>query len=272
MKKTIVLATVALTFWAGASAQTIKVKGSDTTLPLTQKEAEVFMKTNKNARVSVTGGGSGVGVASLIDGSTDIAMSSRPLKMDERMKLKAAKVTYKQVVIANDALSVIVNPTNEISRLTRQQLEDIFTGKVNNWKQLGGADLRIVAYSRESSSGTYEFFKDHVMKKKNFANNVLSMSATGAVMQSVSQTKGAIGYVGLAYLEKKVKPLAVSFDGKNFIEPTVANATRGKYPITRPLFYFYNVKSEIKVAPFINFILSPRGQQIIKMNGYIPLK
>ncbi|WP_047446664.1 PstS family phosphate ABC transporter substrate-binding protein [Alistipes sp. ZOR0009] len=272
MNKTIILAAAALLVWTESSGQTIKIKGSDTTLPLTQKEAEIFMKTNKSARVSVTGGGSGVGVAALIDGSTDIAMSSRPLKMDERMKLKAAKVTYKQVVIANDALSVIVNPTNKISKLTRQQLEDIFTGKINNWKQVGGTDLRIVAYSRESSSGTYEFFKDHVMKKKNFANNVLSMSATGAVMQSVSQTKGAIGYVGVAYLEKKVKPLAVSFDGKTFIQPTVANATSGKYPITRPLFYFYNVKSEKVVAPFINFILSPRGQQIVKMDGYIPLK
>lgn len=229
------------------------------------------MKTNKNARVSVTGGGSGVGVASLIDGSTDIAMSSRPLKMDERMKLKAAKVTYKQVVIANDALSVIINPSNKVTKLTRQQLEDIFTGKVTNWKQVGGADMRVVVYSRESSSGTYEFFKDHVMKKKNFANNVLSMSATGAIIQSVSQTKGAIGYVGLAYLDKKVKSVAVSFDGKLFIEPTVANAAVGKYPITRPLYYFYNTKSEKIVAPFISFILSQRGQQIVKMDGYIPL-
>lgn len=272
MKNSLILAASFLMISSAVFGQTVRIKGSDTTLPLSQKEAEIYMNTNKSSKISVSGGGSGVGVAALIDGSTDIAMSSRPLKMDEKMKLKAAKVTYKEVVIANDALSVIVNPSNKVSKLTRAQLEAIFTGKITNWKEVGGDNLKIIVYSRESSSGTYEFFKDHVLQKKNFANNVLSMPATGAIIQSISQTKGAIGYVGVAYLEKKVKPIAVSFDGKNYIQPSVANAVAGKYPITRPLFYFYDVKKEALVKPFISFILSPKGQGIVKEDGYIPLK
>ena len=272
MKKTLFLALSGFLLSVSAFGQTITIKGSDTTLPLSQKEAEVFMKINKTSKISVTGGGSGVGISALMSGTTDIAMSSRPLKLDEKMKLKAAKVSYKEVIIAKDALSVIVNPTNKVSKLTRQQLEGIFTGKITNWNQVGGDNMKIVVYSRESSSGTYEFFKDHVLNKKNFANNVLSMPATGGIIQSVSQTKGAIGYVGVAYLDKKVKPIAVSFDGKNFVEPTVANAMSGKYPITRPLYYFYDTKNEKRVLPFINFILSPKGQSIVKEDGYIPVK
>ena len=155
----------------------------------------------------VTGGGSGVGFAALLTGTTDIAMASRSMKMDEKLKMNETGKAYKEVIIAKDALSVIVNPANKIGQLTREQLEGIFTGKITNWKQVGGEDLAIVVYSRETSSGTYEFFKEHVLNKKNFGPKVLLMPATGAIVQSVSQTKGAIGYVGLAYLEKTVKSL-----------------------------------------------------------------
>lgn len=275
MTKTVnrlILAATALLITTTSLGQTLKVMGSDTTLPLTQQEAEAFGKINKNQWVSVTGGGSGVGISALITGNTDIAMSSRPLKFYERIKLQTEKIDYKQVEIAKDALSVIVHPSNKVSRLTRQQMEDIFTGKVTNWKQVGGSDLRIIVYTRESSSGTYEFFKDHVMAKKNFARTALSMSATGAIIQSVSQTKGAIGYVGLAYLNKKVKPLAVSYDGKTFVQPTLVNAISGKYPITRGLYYFYDSKKSRRVSPFISFVLSPRGQKIVKDDGYIPVR
>jgi phosphate transport system substrate-binding protein len=257
---------------AATLGQTVKIIGSDTVLPLTQKEAEMFIKTNKDASIAVTGGGSGVGIAALTEGTTDIAMTSRSLKFYEKIKLQTAKIAYKQVEIAKDALSVIVHPSNKVSRLNRQQLEDIFTGKITNWKQVGGSDMRIIVYTRETSSGTYEFFKDHVMGKKNFARTALSMSATGAVIQSISQTKGAIGYVGLAYLNKKVKPIAVSFTGKGYVAPTVQNALSGKYPITRPLYYFYDVKREKAVMPFISFVLSEKGQQIVKEDGYIPVK
>jgi phosphate transport system substrate-binding protein len=250
-----------------------KLKGSDTVLPLSQKEAESYMKANKANKITVTGGGSGVGLAALVDNTTDIAMSSRKIKMDEKMKLQDAGRAYKEIIIAYDALSVIVNPSNKVSQLTREQLEGIFTGKIKNWKEVGGDDMQIVAYSRETSSGTYEFFKEHVMNKKNYASNVLNMPATGAIVQSVSQTKGAIGYVGLAYSEGNVKALKVSYDkGKTYIAPSMATAKDKTYPIVRPLYYYYLTTAEKAVKPFVDYVLSATGQKIVEEIGYIPLK
>ena len=245
----------------------IVVKGSDTCLPLSQQEAEAFGK--KGGNVTVTGGGSGVGIAALIAGSCDIAQASRPMKFDEKQKMSDAGKTAKEVIIAHDALAVVVHPENSVSQLTRQQLEQIYTGKITNWKEVGGADMKIVVYCRESSSGTYEFFKEHVMKNKNYATTVLSMPATGAIIQSVKQTKGAIGYVGLAYLNKEVKALKVSYDGKSFVEPSVANAKNKTYPIVRPLFYYYNANSEKKVKPFIDFVKSSEGQRLVDKVGFV---
>ncbi len=262
---------VALTLYTGVSfAQ--KIKGSDTVLPLSQKEAESYMKLNKAAKITVTGGGSGVGLAALVDNTTDIAMSSRKIKMDEKIKLQDAGRAYKEITVAYDALSVIVNPSNKVTQLTREQLEGIFTGKIKNWKEVGGDDMQIVAYSRESSSGTYEFFKDHVLNKKNYASSVLNMPATGAIVQSVSQTKGAIGYVGLAYMEKNVKALKVSYDkGKTYVAPSMETAKDKTYPVVRPLYYYYLATVEKTVKPFIDYILSAEGQKIVEQVGYIPL-
>ena len=254
-------------------AQKLKIKGSDTVLPLTQTEAEEYMKKNKSASIMVTGGGSGVGIAALENGTTDIAQSSRSLKMDEKLNLKDKGKAFKEVIIAYDALAVIVHPSNKVAQLTREQLESIYTGKITNWKQVGGADMKIVVYSRETSSGTYEFFKEHVMSNKNFAGSALLMPATGAIVQSVSQTKGAIGYVGLAYLEKSVKPLKVSYDqGKTFVAPSVKAAKNKTYPISRPLYYYYLTSVEKTVIPFVKFVLSSAGQQLVLKTGYVPLK
>jgi phosphate transport system substrate-binding protein len=249
------------------------VKGSDTVLPLSQKEAEVYMKRNAGQSLTIIGGGSGVGIAALIDNTTDIAMSSRSLKMDERMRLQDAGKAFKETIIAYDALSVIVNPKNPVSKLTREQLEAIFTGKIKNWKEVGGENMPIVVYSRESSSGTYEFFKEHVMNKKNYASSVLNMPATGAIVQSVSQTKGAIGYIGLAYLSSTVKDVAVSYNkGKSYTNASMETAKNKTYPIVRPLFYYYLKTKEARVKPYIDFILSAEGQKIVQQVGYIPLR
>jgi phosphate transport system substrate-binding protein len=271
MKKFLVIAVITCLF-ADAYSQKLVIKGSDTVLPLTQKEAEMYMKKNSGRSITVVGGGSGVGIAALTDNSTDIAMSSRKIKMDERMKLQDAGRPFKEVIVANDALSVIVNPSNKVSQLTRAQIEGIYTGKIKNWKEVGGDDMIIVVYSRETSSGTYEFFKEHVMNRKNYASSVLNMPATGAIIQSVSQTKGAIGYVGLAYATKEVKDIAVSYDGKTFVMPSVTAAKDKSYPIVRPLYYYYPSSKEASVKPFIDYVLSAEGQKLVDEVGYISIK
>jgi len=271
MKK-IIIAAVALLLHVHTFGQKIVLKGSDTVLPLAQKEAEKYMKANSGKSVTVVGGGSGVDIAALLDATTDIAMSSRRLKMDERLKLQEAGKAVKEVVICNDALSVIVNPANKVGKLTREQIEGIYTGKIKNWKEVGGDDLAIVVYARETSSGTYEFFKEFVMNRKNYASSVLNMPATGAIIQSVSQTKGAIGYVGLAYVDKEVKDVAVSYDkGKTFVNASKETALNKTYPIVRPLFFYYPSSKEALVKPFVTYVLSAEGQKTVDEVGYILL-
>ena len=265
--KTIVIGVTLITIILPFANAQIVVKGSDTCLPISQQEAEAFGK--KGGNVTVTGGGSGVGIAALIAGTCDIAQASRPMKFDEKQKMSEAGKTPKEVIIGYDALAVVIHPENPVTQLTRSQLEQIYTGKITNWKEVGGADMKIVVYSRESSSGTYEFFKEHVMKNKNYASSVLSMPATGAIIQSVKQTKGAIGYVGLAYVNKEVKAVKISYDGKTYVAPTVANAKNKSYPVVRPLFYYYSANSEKKVKAFIDFVKSNEGQQIVDKVGYI---
>ena len=167
----IVLAFLSLT----ANAQ--RIKGSDTVLPIAQQTAEQFMKQHPDGRVTVTGGGTGVGISALMDNTTDIAMASRPIKFIEKMKIKEAGEEVEEVIVAYDALAVVVHPSNPVKQLTRKQLEDIFRGKITNWKQVGGEDQKIVVYSRETSSGTYEFFKESVLKNKNYMAGSLSMPA-----------------------------------------------------------------------------------------------
>ncbi len=269
--KRIFLTLAVLAVAAGVQAQ--KIKGSDTMLPLSQQEAEDFMKTNPSRSVIVTGGGSGVGISALVEGTTDLAQASRKIKFDEKQKLQEGGKTVREVIAAWDALAVVVHPSNRVKKLTREQMEGIFTGKITNWKQVGGDDMKIVPYSRETSSGTYEFFKESVLRNKNYVNGIMSMPATGAIIQSVSQTKGAIGYVGLAYLSKNVTAVQVSYDkGVTYVEPSVANAKNKTYPIVRPLYYYYTANNEAKVKPYIDFVLSARGQEIVSGVGFISVK
>ncbi len=248
-----------------------RIKGSDTVLPVSQKEAEVFMLEYPSETVIVTGGGSGVGISSLLEGTTDIAQSSRKIKFDEKLKLKNNGKDVEEFIVAYDALAVIVHPDNPINKLTREQLDSIFTGRINNWKELGGPDLKIVTYARETSSGTYEFFKESVLKHKNYKSGIMSMPATGSVIQSISQTKGAIGYVGLAYLNKNVKALSVSYDkGQNYFYPTLSMDS--DYPIVRPLYFYYIQKDIQAISKLLDFIKSEKGQQIIIQIGFIPNK
>ncbi|MDR0982799.1 MAG: PstS family phosphate ABC transporter substrate-binding protein [Culturomica sp.] len=271
MKKILLITAILLSVVYIISAQ--KIKGSDTVLPLSQEEAENYMKKHPEAMITVTGGGSGVGISALLEGTTDIAQSSRKIKFDERQKLQSTGKTVKEVIIAYDALAVVVHPSNPVKNMTREQLEGIFTGKIRNWKELGGEDMKIIPYSRETSSGTYEFFKESVLKKRNYMNGIMSMPATGAIIQSISQTKGGIGYVGLAYINNNVKSINISYDeGKTFTAPSVANALNKTYPIVRPLFYYYTIDNETIVKPFVDYILSAEGQKLVDKIGFIKVK
>ena len=271
MKKFLITAIAVLAGLTAANAQ--KIKGSDTCLPLSQKEAEEYMQSHPSGVGTVTGGGSGVGISALMEGTTDIAQASRRMRFNEKQKIQEKGDQVKEVIIAYDALAVVVHPSNPVTNLTREQLEGIFTGKITNWKQVGGPDMKIIPYSRETSSGTYEFFKESVLRNRNYMNGIMSMPATGAIIQSISQTKGGIGYVGLAYLNKSVKPIHVSYDGgKSYTEPSVANAKNKTYPIVRPLYYYYMTRSANAVKPFIDYVLSPKGQEIVKEIGFITVK
>lgn len=255
-------------------ANKIKLKGSDTVMPLAQNEAEDYMNRYPEASITVVGGGSGVGISALLSSTTDIAMSSRDLKLDEKLRFHNQGLTIESMIPAYDALAVVVNPANPVRQLTRAQLEDIFTGKVKNWKDVGGPDMEISVYSRESSSGTYEFFKDKVLQKKNFASDALALTSTGAIVQSLENNKGSIAYIGLAYLKNGtgMKALGVKFeDDSAYVWPTMANAIKKTYPITRPLFYFYDRSHAAKVAPFLNYTLSKEGQALVEKIGYVPV-
>ena len=224
-----------------------RIKGSDTVLPLSQALAEMFMQSRPQATVTVTGGGSGVGISALMDGTTDLAMASRRIKFGEKMKMKQSHHTPCEFVVAYDALAVIVHPSNPVKRLTREQLEGIFRGKITNWKQVGGQDAKIIVYSRETSSGTYEFFKESVLNNKNYMSGVLS------------------------YLNPMVKALAVSYDGgRHYVAPSVKSAMSGRYPVVRPLYYYYDKANEARVRPFLRFINSKVARAKTLDLGFIP--
>ena len=269
MKKILLLSLALTVHLYAANAQ--RIKGSDTVLPLTQALSEMYMNEYPSASITVTGGGSGVGISALMERTTDLAMASRRIKFSEKMKMKQAKHQPEEVIVAYDALAVIVNPENPVNRLTREQLEGIFRGKITNWKEVGGEDAKIVVYSRETSSGTYEFFKESVLRNKNYMSSILSMPATGAIIQSVRQTKGAIGYVGLAYLNPYVKAISVSYDGgRKFVAPSIKSAIRKEYPVVRPLYYYYDKANEKAVLPFLEYLDTPQAREKTLNLGFIP--
>lgn len=271
MKTTLGLATIALLFATALCAQ--RIKGSDTVLPLSQLAAERFMKLHPNRHTTVTGGGSGVGISALLTGNTEIAQASRRIKFDEKQKLKAAGKEIVEVVAAYDALAVVVHPSNPVKRLTREQLEGIFMGRIKNWKEVGGCDLRIIPYARETSSGTYELFRENVLKHKNYMSGIMSMPATGAIVQSVGQTPGAIGYIGLAYLTPRLKAIDISYDqGRTYVSPTFDNARRKLYPIIRPLYFYYEAANAPKVRNYLDYLLSPAGQRLVEETGFVAVQ
>jgi len=259
-----------------AEKKMITIKGSDTMVHLVSNWAEAFMKSSPDAEVAVTGGGSGTGIAALINGTTEICAASREMKEKEKEQAVAKGHTPKEVIVARDGIAVVVNPKNPVSELDMQQLSQIFTGTLINWNQVGGGKEEILVFSRESSSGTYAFFQEHVLKNKDYTPKAKLMAATSAIIESVSADKGAIGYVGLGYAlaaGDKVKVLAVKADANSpAVMPSDATVTSSKYPIARPLYLYVNARMPADVKAFVDFCLSDAGQAIVRESGYVSVK
>ena len=233
--------------------------------------AEAFMNIHKDMEVSVTGGGSGTGIAALLNGTTDICMASRKIK-DKEMKLAAEQnISPMEFIVARDGIAVVVNPANPLNKATVEQIGKVYTGQYTNWNQLGGPDHEIVVLSRESSSGTYVFFQEHVLQKKDYTPNARLMPATSSIIQTVEADKWAIGYVGLGYaLEagERVKILAID-DGSGPILPDAETVKTGEFSISRPLHLYSNGTPSGLAKQFIDFCLSAEGQKIVEQTGYI---
>jgi phosphate transport system substrate-binding protein len=249
--------------WAG----NIVINGSTTVLPIAQKLAEAYMKENPDTRISISGGGSGNGIKAIIDGTTDIADSSRFIKNDE-VKLAVEKGRYPvPFSVAYDCIVPVVHPSNSVLDLTLDQLKAIYKGEVKNWKQVGGPDKTIVVVSRDTSSGTYEVWEEKVMKKERVYPGALLQASNGAVAQAVANNKNAVGYIGIGYLNNSVKPLTV-----NGITGSAKTTLDGTFPISRPLFMFTNNWPKDDVAKFINYAIHPgKGQKLVEQAGFVPL-
>jgi phosphate transport system substrate-binding protein len=265
----LVVMTIGFSF---TSLDKITVKGSDTMVILAQKWAEVYMKKNPTATIQVTGGGSGVGIAALINGSTDIANSSRPMKASEMDKLKQRYNTLGvEIPCAKDGITVFLNKSNPVAELTVKQIGSIFAGKITNWKEVGGPDASIKLYGRESSSGTFVYFKDNVVKT-DYAPSCQTLPGTAAIVNAVKKDKFAIGYGGAAYAEG-VKDCKVKKDDKSpAYAPTAETIKNKTYPISRYLYMYLKSRPTGAMKAYIDWILSPEGQKVITEVGYFPVK
>jgi len=248
-------------------AEDLRIDGSTTVLPIAQKAAEVFMKKNPDVKAYVSGSGSGTGIKALIDGTTHIATSSREAKDKEAASGKEKGITLTAYKIALDGIVPIVHPSMNMENITLEQLRDIYNGKIKTWKKLGGPDRPISVVSRDTSSGTYEVWEEKVLKGDKVRPDALLVASSGQAVQTVSQNKYAIGYIGIGYVDKSIKALKVN--GNTASEKTVRD---GSWPIARPLFMYTNGKPAGTVAKFMDFMLSKEGQKIVAEVKYVSIK
>ncbi len=258
-----------------------KIIGSNTVTPLSSVWAENFMKANPGVSIAVSGPGSGVGIAALIDSTTDICQASRLITAKEIEQANAKGVNPYEIQVASDALSVVVNPANPISELTIAQLSAIYTNKITNWKEVGGNDAPIVVMARDTNSGTHVFFKEHVVqmyglptadKNLEYGNKVLFLPSTEEGVSQVASNPNAIFYAGLGYINNTVKTIAVKKTASDpAVKPSVATALDGTYPISRPLLYYTNGVPTGVIKAYIDYCLSAAGQQVVLDAGFVPL-
>jgi len=250
----------------GLFAQELTLQGSTTVLPIAQAAAEAYMEKHPDADIMVRGGGSGTGIAALIDGATDIANSSRPMKTKEMKQAREKGVNPVGTVIALDGIAVIVHRSNPINEISLEDLKKIYTGNTSNWSSLG-AKGKIVVVSRDAASGTFEVFNEKVLTGAKLTESALMQASNLEIARTVEQTPGGIGYVGLGYISDKVKVLKV-----NGVTPSEQTVRNGSYPLARPLYMYTNGAPKGLAKSFIDFILSNEGQKIVRDNGFVPVK
>jgi phosphate transport system substrate-binding protein len=259
----------------------IKIIGSNTVTPITAVWAEAFMEMYSDISISVSGPGSGVGIAALINGTTDICQASRGIKDKEIQQAMDNGIDPHEIQVATDALAVVVHPSNPITELTIEQLSAIYSGKITNWKELGGEDATIVALARDTSSGTHVFFKEHVVQMKGltgedksleYGSKVQLLPSTEEGIVEVGKNSKAIFYPGLGYLTDDVKPLGIKTTAADpAVLPSVETALDGTYPIARPLLFYTNGEPTGAIKLFVDYCLSPEGQAQVTEVGYVPL-
>ncbi|RLC48183.1 MAG: phosphate ABC transporter substrate-binding protein [Candidatus Coatesbacteria bacterium] len=254
--------------------QRVVLKGSDTIVNLASAWAEEYMKRHPGASISVTGGGSGTGVAAMLNGTCDIANCSRRWKQSEKDRAARLGITPVEHIIAYDGISVVVNKHNPVSELTLSQIRKIFNGSYTNWRQVGGPSKRIIVLTRDTSSGTYLYFQKHVLMKDDYTDKARMLPSNAAIANSVTQDRWAIGYVGLGYaLSSDVKMIKVKkTDSARPIAPSAASVSSGAYPIARPLFMYTNGEPTGATRAFLRFVKSHEGQKIVEKMKFVPLK
>jgi phosphate transport system substrate-binding protein len=255
------------------AAKPVSIKGSDTMVIMNARLAEAFMAANPGTQIQVTGGGSGVGIAALINGTTDVAAASRPIKSSETDKLKARFATVGMAYpIARDGLAVYLNERNPVRELSLAQLRDIYTGRLTNWKDVGGNDAQIILYSRESSSGTYTYFKDNVLMGRDYSPRAQTLQGTAAVVNAVAKDANGIGYGGAAYA-KGIRFAGVRKDAKGpAYMPSMETVRAGQYPIRRFLYFYTRTKPSGDLKKFIDWALGAQGQELVAKVGYYPVR
>jgi phosphate transport system substrate-binding protein len=269
MRKYLILALALAAALSLVHARTnqITCSGSTTVLPVAQAAAEAYMDLNPSINISVRGGGSGVGVAALQNGTVQIANSSRPMKASEAAACESKGFKPAAYAIANDGIAMVVHPTNPIKNLTVSQIRDIYTGKISNWKELGGRDLAIIIISRDVASGTFEVFNDKALSNEKVVSSAQLLASNNAVVTAVSSTPGGIGYAGLGYITDLVRVVSV-----DEIFPTISTIQDGTYPLSRKLFMFTRGKATGDVDRFLAWIQSAAGQKIVAEQGFIPIR
>lgn len=251
----------------------ITAKGSDTMVILAQRWAETYQNSHAGVSIRVTGGGSGTGISALINGTTDLCNASRPMTGSEKDKLKQRYGSPGvEVRVAKDGITIYTNPTNPVKRLSVSQLKGIFTGKITNWSQVGGKNAPVILYGRENSSGTYSFFKEHVLNDEDYASSTQTLPGTAAVVNAVIKDPNGIGYGGFGYAKGITVVEVSATDGGQAYTPTESTIQTGTYPITRFLYIYLRNRPTGAIKEYIDWILSPAGQDVVRKIGFFPVR